>query len=52
MSEHFLGSNKAFEILENLGLDPLNVGDFVHQINQTLVLYQEDLKLILILTFV
>jgi hypothetical protein len=23
MSEHFLGSNKAFEILANLGLDPL-----------------------------
>jgi hypothetical protein len=25
MSEHFLGSNKAFEILANLGLDPLLV---------------------------
>jgi len=24
MSEHFLGSSKAFEILANLGLDPLN----------------------------
>jgi hypothetical protein len=23
MSEHFLGSSKAFEILANLGLDPL-----------------------------
>ncbi len=23
MSEHFLGSNKAFEILANLGLEPL-----------------------------
>jgi hypothetical protein len=23
MPEHFLGSNKAFEILANLGLDPL-----------------------------
>ncbi len=26
MSEHFLGSNKAFEILANLGLDPLTLG--------------------------
>jgi len=26
MSEHFLGSNKAFEILANLGLEPLPKG--------------------------
>jgi hypothetical protein len=25
MSEHFLGSNKAFEILANLGLEPLTL---------------------------
>jgi hypothetical protein len=25
MSEHFLGSNKAYEILANLGLEPLTL---------------------------
>jgi hypothetical protein len=29
MSEHFLGSNKAFEILANLGLDPLSMPGYI-----------------------
>jgi hypothetical protein len=32
MSEHFLGSNKAFEILANLGLEPLLTLDLDRQV--------------------